>query len=74
MGEIAIRNTLFGENLFILAADFSPEKWLDLVNVQFSLNKADAVFGGWIDIFDNSYNLRLYFLDNSGEDGQFEVK
>lgn len=73
MGEIAIRNKLFGENLFILADDFSPENWIDLASVQLKLNKADAVMGGWIELFKNKVDLRLYFLDNTDENGLYEV-
>ena len=57
MGEIAIRNELYGENLFILAENFSPTKWLDLASMQLKLGKADAVLGGWIDLFENINHL-----------------
>jgi len=74
MGEIAIRNKLYGENLFTLVDKFSPQNWLELSNVQLALGKADAIMGGWIDIFENNFNLRLFLLDNSREGGLFEVK
>jgi hypothetical protein len=74
MGEIAIRNKLYGENLFILAENFSPKNWLSLVKIQLELGKADAVMGGWIDLFKNKFNLRLYFLDNSEEDRIYRVE
>jgi len=73
MGEIAIRNKLYGENLFILADNFSPQNWLALSNVQLAIGKADAVIGGWIEIFKNNFNLRLFLVDNSIEEGFFEV-
>ena len=73
MGEIAIRNKFYGENLFTLADVFSVTQFEDLVNVQFQLNKADAVIGGWIELFENDFNLRLYFLDKSDDKAQYEI-
>ncbi len=74
MGEIAIRNKLYGENLFILADKFLPQNWLELSSVQLALGKADAIIGGWIEIFENNFDLRLFLLDNSREEGLCEVK
>lgn len=73
MGEIAIRNKFYGENLFILADDFSPKDWYDLASIQLSTGKAEAVLGGWIELFENEFDLRLYFLDGDGENGAFEI-
>jgi hypothetical protein len=73
MGEIAIRNGLYGENLFILADNFSPFDWNEFANIQLSLGKADAVLGGWIEIFKNEVDLRFYLVDNSGDEGQYEL-
>jgi len=74
MGEIAIRNKLYGENLFTLADNFSPENWLELAGVYLALGKADAVIGGWLEFFGNNFNLRLFLIDNSEEEALFEVK
>ncbi len=73
MGEIAIRNELYGENLFTLVDNFLPEKWLELVNLQFKIGKADAVVGGWIEIFKNKFDLRLYFIDIAKNKEGFKV-
>ncbi len=73
IGEIAIRNELYGENLFILDDKFSPENWISLASLQLDLDKADAIMGGWIEFFKNNFNLRLYFIDNSQEDGLYNI-
>lgn len=73
MGEIAIRNKIYGENLFTLADVFLPQKWLQLVNLQFSMNKSDAVLGGWIEIFKNNFDLRLFLIEKMGSEKGFEV-
>ena len=74
MGEIAIRNQFYGENIFTLADDFSPKKWLDLVDVQFKMNKAEAVLGGWIDLMENSFDLRLFFVEKDNAKGQYNIQ
>ncbi len=65
MGEIAIRNKFYGENLFILADNFLPQKWLQLVKLQFKMNKSQAVMGGWIELYKNNFDLRLFFIDSN---------
>ncbi len=74
MGEIAIRNKLYGENLFTLVENFSPENWMSLASVQLELGKADAVMGGWINLLGDNFNLRLYFLDKHKKNELYEIK
>lgn len=74
MGEIAIRNLFYGENIFTLADDFSPKKWLDLVDTQFKMNKAEAVLGGWIELIENNFELRLYFVEKDNLNGPFQIQ
>jgi hypothetical protein len=64
MGEIAIRKEWFGENLFILAPDFNLENWLKEVQLMFTTKKAKAVVGGWINVFQGQFDLRLFFVEN----------
>ena len=74
MGEIAIRNGFYGENIFTLSDEFSPKKWIDLVDIQFKLNKADAVVGGWIELMDDSFDLRLFFVEKDEVNSKYEIK
>lgn len=73
MGEIAIRNAFYGENLFTLADSFSVNDFLDLCSAQFQLNKADAVIGGWIELYQNDFNLRLYFVEKDRTIGTYSI-
>jgi len=73
MGEIAIRNKFYGENLFTLVDEFLPQKWIQLVSLQFKAGKADAVVGGWIEIFKNNFDLRLFFIDKLDYQVGFKV-
>ena len=74
LGEIAIRNGFYGENIFTLSNEFSPSDWTDLVDVQFKLNKAEAVIGGWIELMNDSFDLRLFFVRKDGLNANFEIK
>jgi 3-oxoacyl-(acyl-carrier-protein) synthase len=59
MGELAIKHQWYGENLFILAPQFSLEKWLDKAEQLFKLNKAEYCIGGWVEVFENEYEAKL---------------
>jgi len=61
IGEIAIRNKWFGENLFILSDKFDLEAWQRTNEVLFETQKAKAVIGGWVEVFEQDFRLELYF-------------
>ena len=63
MGEIAIRNKWYGENLFVVREKFDFEQWKSSVESLFRLKKAKAVIGGWIDLYQDNYQLQLYFVE-----------
>lgn len=60
MGEIAIRNKWYGENLLILAKDFDFDAWKRDVVTLFDTKKATFGLGGWVEFFQGNYELRLY--------------
>jgi len=62
MGEIAIRNQWYGENLFVLTDSFELGKWQVLAEGLIKLNKAKVVVGGWVEVLDEHYELKLYFV------------
>lgn len=64
IGEIAIRYHWFGENLFVLADSFDQDKWMEMVEVLFDQKKANAVIGGWVDVFEEKFDLKLFFVKN----------
>lgn len=74
LGEIAIRNKLFGENLFTLATQFSLTQFEQLVTSQFALNKADAVIGGWVDVYKEMFEVNVYFIDKDSTNNKIEIK
>ncbi|WP_057937571.1 beta-ketoacyl-[acyl-carrier-protein] synthase family protein [Algoriphagus resistens] len=66
MGEIAIRNKWYGENLLILKPDFDFEEWAMEANLLISGGKATYCLGGWIDVFQENYQLQLYLVEAAG--------
>lgn len=67
MGEISIFKKWYGENLFILADHFSLKDWLNEVQLSFESNKAKALIGGWINVYDQEMDLRMFLVENNDE-------
>ena len=63
LGEIAIRNQWFGENLFVLAEAFDIDDWKRTAESLIEMNKAKAVIGGWVDLYKDDFELKLYLLE-----------
>ncbi len=67
MGEIAIRNKWYGENLLILKPDFNLKEWEEEADLLISTGKAKYCLGGWVDVFQENYKLQLYLVEAGGE-------
>ncbi|MEB2777809.1 hypothetical protein SYJ56_21015 [Algoriphagus sp. D3-2-R+10] len=63
MGEIAIRNKWYGENLLILKPSFDFEEWAMEADLLISCEKAAYCLGGWVDVFQENYQLQLYLVE-----------
>ncbi len=63
MGEIAIRNKWYGENLLILKPDFNFESWAIEADMLLTSGKANYCLGGWADVFQENYQLQLYLVE-----------
>lgn len=62
LGEIAIRNKWYGENLLILAPKFDLEAWNEEAELLIKAQRAKSVLGGWVDLFQENYRLELYLV------------
>ncbi|MEO9850662.1 MAG: hypothetical protein ABJH72_25205 [Reichenbachiella sp.] len=62
MGEIAIRNQWYGENLFVLNDEFDVEGWKQTATTLLKANKADVIIGGWAEVLDQHFDLRLHMI------------
>ncbi|WP_339864431.1 3-oxoacyl-ACP synthase [uncultured Algoriphagus sp.] len=66
MGEIAIKNKWYGENLLILRPDFNFEEWALEADLLISSGKAKYCLGGWVDVFQDNYQVQLYLVEAAG--------
>ncbi len=73
MGEIAIYNKWYGENLFEVEQAFNPEKWINLADILLSTGKAKAVIGGWLDVFGNHIDIRFFLVDGDSSPGNYPI-
>ena len=74
LGEIAIRNKIYGENLFTLAPQFSLSQFEQLVSSHFALNKAIGVIGGWVDLYEDMFEAQIFFINKNNSDNKFDIK
>ncbi|PZX48707.1 beta-ketoacyl-[acyl-carrier-protein] synthase family protein [Algoriphagus chordae] len=66
MGEIAIKNKWYGENLLMLRPDFNFEEWALEADLLISSGKANYCLGGWVDVYQDHYQLKLYLVKAAG--------
>ena len=62
LGELAIKNRWYGENLLILEPDFSLENWLEEAGLLISSGKARFCLGGWVDVCGEEFQLKMYLV------------
>jgi len=67
LGEIAIRNKWYGENLLILKPEFDYEEWAAEADLLISCGKANYCLGGWADAYQDNYQLHLYLAESKKE-------
>ena len=66
MGEIAIKNKWYGENLLILRPDFNFEEWSIEADLLISSGKANYCLGGWVEVLRDKYELNLFLVEAAG--------
>ena len=74
IGELAIKHQWHGENLFILAPNFSLDSWLQKANQLFALNKAEYCLGGWVNVFENNYDAKLFLVQKEFNENALDIK
>ena len=63
IGEICIRHQLKGENTFFVFEQYDIPFLNDYINQLLEQNNAQAVIGGWVDIFQDQYEAFLYLVE-----------
>jgi hypothetical protein len=61
IGEIAIRNKWFGENMFTVSKEIDTNYYANYSNILLNKN-AEAVLCGWINVDDNKIEAFLFFI------------
>ena len=64
MGEIAIRNQWYGENLFFIAPDFNADFFENYIRIMLNKN-SKACLCGWVDVLENNVDAFLFFVEQS---------
>ncbi|CAN5441636.1 hypothetical protein BH10BAC1_BH10BAC1_05290 [soil metagenome] len=66
IGEIAIRNSIKGENTFFIFDKFDAEFMSSYINSLMNRNIAKCCITGWIDFYENKYEAFLYSVEKAG--------
>lgn len=73
IGEIAIRNKWFGENLFTILSNFDAEFFVQQCDI-FLEKKAKACLCGWVNVLDKSIEAFIFFIEkNKTEQNNLEL-
>jgi hypothetical protein len=63
IGEIAIRNSIKGENTFFIFDKFDADFMSTYINSLLNSNKATCSITGWVNFFENEYEAFLYIVE-----------
>ncbi|MBA3707080.1 MAG: 3-oxoacyl-ACP synthase [Bacteroidetes bacterium] len=63
VGEIAIKNSIKGENTFFIFDKFAPDFMSSYINSLLDSNKAKCCITGWVDLYENKYEAFLYTVE-----------
>lgn len=63
IGEIAIRNSIKGENTFFIFDKFDADFMSSYIDSLLNSNKAQCCIAGWVDFYENNYESFLYTVE-----------
>jgi hypothetical protein len=69
IGEIAIRNSIKGENTFFIFDKFDTRFMNQYVNSLLNTEKAKVCIVGWVDFYQNNYESNLYLVETTNDTG-----
>ena len=72
IGEIAIRNSIKGENSFFIFDKFDADFMSSYINSLMNSNKANCCITGWIEFYENKYEAFLYSVEK--EEGHLKIE
>lgn len=65
IGEICIRNRIFGEGNFFISEKFNPRFVFGYVSLLLDDNLAECCITGWVDVNERSFGSVLYLVEKS---------
>ncbi len=65
IGEIAIRNSIKGENSLFIFENFNPEFMENYHNILLNLKTTDACISGYVDFYEHKYKAFLYTVEKT---------
>jgi hypothetical protein len=63
LGEISIRHSLKGENMFFISEHFEPEIMVDYISTLLSNSRHKACIAGWVDYTADTLLAVLFFVE-----------
>lgn len=69
LGEIAIRNKWYGENLFLVLPEFDAKEFCEHINLLLQ-NDSKAVLCGWVNVTKTEIDAFFFVVENKSEAGQ----
>lgn len=66
LGEIAIRNKWYGENMFFVFPKFNPSFFVEYTKILIRKG-AKAVLAGWVSLSEESVDTFLFLMEKEGE-------
>ncbi|HEY0031066.1 MAG TPA: 3-oxoacyl-ACP synthase, partial [Bacteroidia bacterium] len=63
IGEIAIRNSIKGENTFFIFDKFDADFMASYIDSLLNSGKAECCITGWVDFYENNYEAFLYTVE-----------
>lgn len=68
LGEIAIRNKWFGENMFAVLPKFAPEFFVQYGSILLA-NDSKAILAGWLGILDGKIQVFVFLVEENAQSG-----
>ncbi len=65
IGEIAIRNTIQGENTFFIFDKFDADFNVTYINSLLNTNKAKSCIGGWVDFYEDTMEAFMFTVEKN---------
>ncbi|SEI71931.1 hypothetical protein SAMN04487995_1860 [Dyadobacter koreensis] len=68
LGELAIRNKFYGENMFAVLPKFAPDFFLQYGQIMFETG-SKAVLAGWLGILEGKVEVSVFLIEQNKPDG-----